>query len=117
MAGLPLGRKYEQRVRVLVLDTVNGGALEVGHVQLTLTGRMRVEPRPDPRGGCLHNRRRGFVTDQRNHCVKVAWSQHLSLREGEPEDRITWNVSPIDQLLDHIRIEPEWQHRGNRSRL
>ena len=113
MAGLPLTRKEQQCLPVLVLCPGQGCAvLQERNIQLLLARRVRVEAALDVACRGLDLAVVGVVLHQRVHPVEVVGVEHLALREGQLVDRVVGDRVPVDQPVDDVLIGPERKHRG-----
>ncbi len=49
-----------------------------------------------------------------SHALEGLRLEHAALGKGELEDRVVGNGLPVDQLLDHVAVDPERKHRRDR---
>ena len=118
VAGLALAGEEQHRLAVLVLHAVEPVAVLVArHVHLHLIGRVRVERVTDRIDRLLELTLGRLAADQLGDALVVLGREHAALREGELEDRIGGHVRPVDQLVDHVLIDAEGQHRRHHLHL
>ena len=110
VAGLALRREKQHGLLILVLHTGNHFAVELGHVQLHLPGRVRVEFAANLIGGELDLRLGCIAHHEVAHALVIRLLQHAALRKGELKNRVVRDVAGIDQVLDHVIIHAERQH-------
>ncbi|WP_253195823.1 hypothetical protein [Burkholderia cenocepacia] len=116
MAGLPVAREVQHRLRVLVLDARARLAVELRLVE-PLVRRMRIHPgaqAPDQRVQVGTARR---VARQHGQLAEIVGREHVGLRKRQPEQRIVRDVGPVDQLLDDITVDLERQHARDQPDL
>ena len=53
--------------------------------------------------------------EQAGHPVHVRARQHVGLRNHQAVNRVVRYRVPVDELVDYIRVGPEWEHRGHRA--
>jgi hypothetical protein len=55
------------------------------------------------------------LTGKRAQLLEFVRAQHPRLWEGQLENRIVWNVIPVDQVVDDVRIYAERQHERDQG--
>src|SRR5690554_1514944 len=113
VAGLALGREKQHGLAVLVLYSVQHFAIQLRHVHFHLAGRVRVQLVADFLGGGLDVLLVGTLAVQLRHLFVMFVLEHTLLREYELIDGIVRYLVPVDQFVDHIFVDPEWQHAGH----
>ena len=111
VAGLPVCGEEENGLAVLVLQSRNGLAIDVGHVVGHLPGRVRVEPVADAFDRRIDFWLCGFVADQVANFVEFVFFQHPRAGEDQVEDGVIGHVGPVDQLIHHVLVGSEGQHQ------
>jgi hypothetical protein len=110
VTGLALDREEQHRLAILVLTPQDPLAVDSGHVEQLLTGRVRVHPHVDVMHQSLE-RLALYAPD--NHVLepqKIATVEHSGLRKGQLIDRIVGNVVPIDELAQNVFVDSEWEN-------
>ena len=113
VAGLALGREEQHGFAVLVLHAVQHLAVQFRHVHFHLARRVRVQFVPDFLGHGLNFLLVGTLAMQCRHSFVMFVLEHTLLREYELIDGVVRYLVPVDQFVDHIFVDPEWQHAGH----
>src|SRR5690554_6049226 len=112
VAGLALGREEQHGLAVLVLHAVQYFAIQLRHVHFHLAGRVRIQLVADFLGGGLDVLFLCAFAVQPGHALVMFVFQHAFLREDKLVDGVVWYLVPVDQFVDHVFVNPEWQHAG-----
>ena len=113
VAGLALLGEEQHGLRVLVLEPGEPHAVHVRRVEQQLAGWVGVESHPDLMRGLADLRSRRAAGEQVRDPVHVWRRQHVGLGEDQAVDRVVRCHVPVDELLEHIGVHAEREHRGH----
>jgi hypothetical protein len=114
MTGLSLLGEEEHRLGIFVLHTGHRLLADARNVEFQLARRVRVEPHPD-----LVRRRLDFGVScagvqKARQPGDIRLGQHVRLREDQTIDGVLGNGRPVDELIHHVGVGAEGQHRRHR---
>ncbi len=113
MAGLAVAREEQHRLLILVLHARQPRLSQRGHVVLQLPRWMRIQVQADSVRRRLDLMFISAAAEERCHLLVVTRLQHPPLREVEDEDRIVWNVPPVDQFVHDVVVRLERKDMGH----
>ncbi len=107
MTRLSAAGEEQHRLAILVLHTGQHLPVQLRHVELDLTSRMRIESLSNLAGEGLDGFLGCIPGNQRRHTIEIRRVKHATLGKGQLKNGVVGHAVPVDQLLDHVAINPK----------